>query len=58
MNLGHHFSLALLARWLSHFHLFYILHSNCINVTLVCGEDVFDDTQAGAIDDNDKERQY
>ena len=40
------------------FHLFYILHSDCINVTLVCGEDVFDDTQAGAIDDNDKERQY
>ena len=76
MNLGHYFSLALLARWLSRFHLFYILHSNCINVTLVCGdeahksslmfkvtysrigEDVFDDSQAGAIDDNDEERQY
>ena len=37
-----------------------VLHSIVIvfNVTLVCGEDVYDDIQAGIIDDNDKERQY
>ena len=40
------------------FPLVLIFHSNCINVTLVCGEDVSDDTQDGVIDDNDKERQY